>query len=203
MIPAALYWSILLSTGFIAVLFGAFFNFLNKPVENKVLYFWFLTRFLADFSIFIGILVFNDVFIIIMQTSIIIESVLLALLLKNRFDKDKFKLLLLFPLLIFSIEIVNFIVGGSIIQLGFIFYNLLASILLFIGFVKTQSISYTTDNTLKVLFIFHAVTFIYSLFDYIIRDNIDLMKIVYPLFLLIIVALNIFYIINSWSPRKN
>lgn len=203
MIPAALYWSILLSTGFIATLFGAYFNFFKKPVENKVLYFWFLTRFLADFSIFIGILVFNDVFIIIMQTSIIIESVLLALLLKNRFDKDKFKLLLLFPLLIFSIEIVNFIVGGSIIQLGFIFYNLLASILLFIGFVKTQSISYTTDNTLKVLFIFHAVTFIYSLFDYIIRDNIDLMKIVYPLFLLIIVALNIFYIINSWSPRKN
>lgn len=203
MIPAALYWSILLSTGFIATLFGAYFNFFKKPVENKVLYFWFLTRFLADFSIFIGILVFNDVFIIIMQTSIIIESVLLALLLKNRFDKVKFKLLLLFPLLIFSIEIVNFIVGGSIIQLGFIFYNLLASILLFIGFVKTQSISYTTDNTLKVLFIFHAVTFIYSLFDYIIRDNIDLMKIVYPLFLLIIVALNIFYIINSWSPRKN
>lgn len=203
MIPAALYWSILLSTGFIAALFGAYFNFLNKPVENKVLYFWFLTRFLTDFSIFIGILLFNDVFFIIMQTSIIIESVLLARLLKNRFDKDKFKLLLLFPLLILSIEIINFIVGGSIIQLGFIFYNLLASILLFIGFIKTQSISYTTDNTLKVLFIFHAVTFIYSLFDYIIRDNIDLMKIVYPLFLLIIVALNIFYIINSWSPRKN
>lgn len=203
MIPAALYWSILLSTGFIATLFGAYFNFFKKPVENKVLYFWFLTRFLADFSVFIGIIVFNHVFIIIMQTSIIIESVLLVLLLKNRFDKVKFKLLLLFPLLIFSIEIVNFIVGGSIIQLGFIFYNLLASILLFIGFVKTQSISYTTDNTLKVLFIFHAVTFIYSLFDYIIRDNIDLMKIVYPLFLLIIVALNIFYIINSWSPRKN
>ncbi len=203
MIPAALYWSILLSTGFIAALFGAYFNFLNKPVENKVLYFWFLARFLTDFSIFIGILLFNDVFFIIMQTSIIIESVLLALLLKNRFDKDKFKLLLLFPLLIFLIETGNFIVGGSIIQLGFIFYNLLASILLFIGFIKTHSISYTTDNTLKVLFIFHAVTFIYSLFDYIIRDNIDLMKIVYPLFLLIIVALNIFYIINSWSPRKN
>jgi hypothetical protein len=202
-IPAALYWSILLSTGFFATSIGAFYNFSKKPVENKVLFFWFLTRFLTDFSVFIGILVFNHVFIIIMQTSIIIESVLLAVLLKNRFDKDKFKLLLLFPLLIFSIEIVNFIVGGSIIQLGFIFYNLLASILLFMGFIKTHSISYTTHNMLKVLFIFHAVTFIYSLFDYIIRDNIDLMKIVYPLFLLIIVTLNIFYIINSWSPRKN
>jgi hypothetical protein len=124
-IPAALYWSILLSTGFFATSIGAFYNFSKKPVENKVLFFWFLTRFLTDFSVFIGILVFNHVFIIIMQTSIIIESVLLAVLLKNRFDKDKFKLLLLFPLLIFSIEIVNFIVGGSIIQLGFIFYNLL------------------------------------------------------------------------------
>jgi hypothetical protein len=202
-IPAALYWSILLSTGFFATSIGAFYNFFKKPVENKVLFFWFLTRFLADFSVFIGIIVFNHVFIIIMQASIIIESVLLVLLLKNRFDKVKYKLLLLFPLLIFSIEIVNFIVGGSIIQLGFIFYNLLASIILFMGFIQTHSISYATHKMLKVLFIFHAVTFIYSLFDYVIRDNIDLMKIVYPLFLLIIVTLNIFYIINSWSPRKN
>lgn len=203
MISTTIYWTILLSTGFIAALSGALFNFFKKPLENKVLFFWYLTRFTADIAVFICFLIFDKVFFIIFQTSVIFETVLLSVLLNKAFVKDKFKLLHLFPLLILLIEIFNFLINGKIIQLGFIFYNLIASILLLVVLLKMHGINKTNFNTFKILFVFHAVSFIYSLFDNIIRDNIDLMKLVYPIFLFTIVFLNIHYIFNSWFTRKN
>jgi hypothetical protein len=118
--------------------------------------------------------------------------------------KSKFALLaLLVPPLYFFLEI-KF--SGSINNMNgisFSVYNAFFSFLMLSILLKLERINEFSKPIVKALFIIHSVSFIYSILEHVIRMNIDLMQIVYPVFLFSQVVFNVFISYYLWSVRKS
>jgi hypothetical protein len=183
------------------------FIFLNKKYDFHIqlLTAWFLVRFLTDTITYLLKINFELSVFPFYHVSILIEGVILIYFFVsiNKNSTYIIKTLYLIPIIIFLMETLFF---SSIFQtnnLSFIVYNCLISILLLTLLIKINKVDYYLLPIVKAFFVYHSVSFFYSLFETFFRINSELMAIVYPVFLLFILSLNLFYTFYLWSPRKN
>jgi hypothetical protein len=199
-----LYIFLLFSTGALATISCLLFNKKNNELFKKSIVFWFIIRLLGDIISYILNVKLNLNLYPVFHFSILIEGMLMINYfqsMKRMYTKRSYYLYLI-PIIGFIID-VSFI--GSIIQnprLGYFFYYLLCSILLFILLKSSIELDRFNFVIVKVLFVFHAVLFIYTLFDNIIRKDTVLMPLAYPFFLLFVISLNLFFSYFLWSRRK-
>jgi hypothetical protein len=195
----------LFSTGILSVLSCFLFKKKNNHLLKKSIVLWFTIRLLADSISYILKIKFNLNLYPVFHFSILIEGMLIINYFQSirRIYTKRSYYLYLIPIIAFSID-VNFI--SSIFQnprLGYFFYYILCSILLFILLKSSIEINQFNFVVIKVLFVFHSVLFIYSLFENLIRKDSVLMPIIYPLFLLFVISLNLFFSYFLWTKRKN
>ncbi len=199
-----LYIFLLFSTGALAVFSCFLFNNKKNELLRKSVVLWFTIRLLGDIISYILKMKLNLNLYPVFHISILIEAMVMINYfqsMKRMYTKRSYYLYLI-PIIGFIID-VSFI--GSIIQnprLGYFFYYLLCSILLFILLKSSMELDRFNFVIVKVLFVFHAVLFIYTLFDNIIRKDTVLMPLAYPLFLLFVISLNLFFSYFLWSRRK-
>jgi hypothetical protein len=199
-----LYIFLLFSTGTLAVISCFLFNKKKNELLRKSVVLWFTIRLLGDIISYILKIKLNLNLYPVFHFSILIEGMLMINYfqsMKRMYTKRSYYLYLI-PIIGFIID-VSFI--GSIIQnprLGYFFYYLLCSILLFNLLKSSIELDRFNFVIVKVLFVFHAVLFIYTLFDNIIRKDTVLMPLAYPLFLLFVISLNLFFSYFLWSRRK-
>ena len=119
-------------------------------------------------------------------------------------QKVKFVLLtFLIPPLYFYMEIKY---SGSIHNvkgISFAAYNALSSVLMLILLLKQEKIQGFSMPIIKALFITHSVIFCYSILEDVMRHHVEIMKIVYPLFLMSNVIFNLYLSYYLWSVRKS
>jgi hypothetical protein len=109
----------------------------------------------------------------------------------------------LIPVLYFYVELKC---SGSINELkgiSYMSYNIMCSLLMLRLLLKFENINEFSKPIVKALFIIHSVSFFYSMLEHIVRENDDLMQIVYPVFLFSQVIFNVFISYYLWSIRKS
>jgi hypothetical protein len=195
----------LFSTGILSVLSCFLFKKKNNHLLKKSIVLWFTIRLLADSISYILKIKLNLNLYPVFHFSILIEGMLIINYFQSirRIYTKRSYYLYLIPIIAFIID-VNFI--SSIFQnprLGYFFYYILCSILLFILLKSSIEINQFNFVVIKVLFVFHSVLFVYSLFENLIRKDSVLMPIIYPLFLLFVISLNLFFSYFLWTKRKN
>lgn len=95
---------------------------------------------------------------------------------------------------------------GSIYEsngISFMIYNILAALLMLKLLWNYEKIKEFSRPIVIALFIFHSVSFVYSIIENEIRNNDSLMQIVYPFFLFSIVSFNLYIAYYLWSARRN
>lgn len=119
-------------------------------------------------------------------------------------NKKKLKVFWLFlaPPLYFYLEIKYSGAFNSLKGVSYSLYNVMSSLLMLSLLMQVENLSAFSKPIVKTLFIYHSVTFIYSLLEHIIRNNIDLSQIVYPFFLLAYLIFNFYLSYYLWSLRK-
>ena len=199
-----IYLFILFISDLFPVIAGFLFLKNKRNIHIQLLTVWFLIRFLTDTITYILKINFEFSVFPFYHVSILIEGFLLIYFFDtiNKNSTYLFKTLYLIPIIIFLLETLFFSSIFHINNLSFIVYNCLISILLLSLLIKINKVDYYLLPIVKAFFVFHSVSFIYSLFENFIRLNSELMPIVYPVFLLLIMSLNLFFTFYLWSPRK-
>lgn len=87
--------------------------------------------------------------------------------------------------------------------LSFIFYNALATFLMLKRLITINSVDVFNRSIILALFIFHSLSFVYSMVEHLVRTDLFLMKLLYPVFLSLIVGFNSFISYYLWSARRN
>ena len=201
----SLYLCILFISEIFPVIAGLIFLKKKSDFHIQLLTAWFLVRFLTDTITYLLKINFEISVFPFYHVSILIESLILInfYLHLNKNNTFKVKILYLIPIIIFLVEIFFFSSIFQVNKIGFMFYNFIVSSLLLSLLLKFNKIDRYLLPIVKALFVFHSVSFFYSLFETFFRINSELMAIVYPVFLIFILSLNLFYTFYLWSPRKN
>ncbi len=120
-------------------------------------------------------------------------------------SKKKLKVFWLFfvPPLYFYLEIKYSGSFNSLKGVSYSFYNAMSSLLMLSLLMQFENLTAFSKPIVKTLFIYHSVSFFYSLLEHIIRNNYDLSQIVYPFFLLAYLIFNIYLSYYLWSVRKS
>ncbi len=199
-----IYLVVLFTSGIVPIISG--FIFLNNKKDKRVfiLTSWFLFRFITDITTTFLKIKFNICVFPFYHFSIFLESILIIFLF-NLLTSSRCrlkKLIYFLPIVSLLLETVIF---GSLFEAnryGFIFYNILVVSLVMWLFVFEKKPDKFIDPILKMLLVFHAVSLFYSFFEHIIRRDKNLMSLVYPIFLMLIMSLNLYFGIYIWLMRK-
>lgn len=200
------YFISLFITGLISIISTLFTLRRNKEKSLFSLLIWFIIRFSVECIVYVkkGDLEIN--FHPLFHSSILLESIVMLSFYIINSKKMKWKqLFYLVPIVLFLFE--NQVVSSiySPCRIGNLGYNSIMVILLFeILVFHRKLISDKIRNISMILFLYHCIAFIYTLFIPNLRTNIDLMKMVYPVFFVSIVALNltISYLLLCLKPKK-
>ncbi len=177
----------------------------KKDFQIKLLTIWFLIRIVSDSS---SILLkdFYDINVYpFFHISVLLESLVLICFFLSQVNiptKNKF-IISLIPVLIFVFEAIVFKGFFNVNHYGIMCYNLIVSLLMLNLLLRHESIRIKLIPIIKAIFILHAISFIYSIAEVKIRMNIELMPIVYPIFLFSVVIFNLFISLYLWSVRKS
>jgi hypothetical protein len=199
-----LYFSLLIFSSLIPVLISL--NYFRKKNDFSILpiFLWVLIRFLSDLIVFINRENSSTVYSPFVHVAILIESVLLINFFLKNSKTNKYGLLLYaIPFLVFIIE--NQFVSSifQTTQIGILSYNFLIVLLMLVLIFNRNTHTNNHRSFIKVLFLYHAISFSYFVFIKQLRENLPLMQIIYPVFLLIVVSMNITISKIIWSKSKN
>lgn len=177
---------------------------LKDHLFEKSLISWFIIRFVSELISYLFTFQFKLNTTPIFHISVLLESIFIILYFNemNKFKKY-FQLLLFIPALSFYFEIKY---PGSIYKsngISFMTYNILSALIMLKLLWNYEKINEFSRPIIVALFIFHSVSFTYSIIENEIRNNDSLMQIVFPFFLLSIVSLNLYISYYLWSARKN
>jgi hypothetical protein len=165
---------------------------------------WTSIRFIADGLSYILKFQLNLNIFPVFHISVLIEGILIIFFYSRLNKKGKtLGWMFIFPMIFFFLD-VSF--WSSIFEsngISFMLYNLMSVILMLKLLINLNKIENTYRPIIKALFIFHSVSFIYSILEHVIRINDDMMQIAYPIFLLSIVSLNLYIFYYLWSVRKS
>ena len=165
---------------------------------------WTSIRFIADALSFILKFLLNLNIFPVFHISVLIEGILITFFYSRLNKKGKsIGWISIFPVIFFFLDALFW---SSIIEsngISFMLYNLLTVILMLMLLLNLNKIENTFRPIIKALFVFHSVSFIYSILEHLIRINDDMMQIAYPIFLLSIVSLNLYIFYYLWSIRKS
>jgi hypothetical protein len=200
-----LYIYILIVSGF----FPLAVIFLNRRNCTKSLHvsfiLWLASRFTSDvtahfFYEYIGISVFP-----VFHISILVESLLIIWYFFHisKSLNGYLKIIYLIPIAIFLLETQVF---GSIFttnRFGLMSYYTIVSALMLTLLFSNNRIEQIDLTIIRVLFVFHAVSFVHSIFEHLLRTNQETMALIYPFVLLLIVSINFFFTKYLWSVLKN
>lgn len=195
----------LLITGFISVLACLLFQHNKNGLLKKSIIAWFAIRFFGDVLSIILNELFNQNVYPIFHSAILLEAFLMILYflsMKKTASKSAYFLFLI-PIVAFIFDLFFF---GGLFQdprLGYIFYYFLSCILLFVLLKDSKIVDRLNVLVIKSLFLFHAIQFVYCLFDSDIRASTELMFLIYPMFFLSIISFNVFFTSFLWLTRKN
>jgi hypothetical protein len=200
----SIYLFSLLGSGLLAAAISVICKFSNDKISFSLII-WLIIRLLSDSLAFLLILKFRLNNFPVFHVSILIEAILISNFFHGFFtSKVEFRILTyLIPVTIFILE-TQFL--GSIFsanRISFMSYNLMTSILMFILIWNIKRINIFDQSIIKALFVFHSISFIYSISENVIRVNNDLMSLILPIFLVSIISLNLFLSYHLWSVRRS
>lgn len=199
-----IYLVVLFTSGIIPVISGFLFFKNKKDRRVFILTAWFLLRFITDITTTFLKIKLNICVFPFYHFSIFIESILIIYLFNSlTSSKWRLKQLIYFlPIVSLFLETVIFSSLFEANRYGFIFYNILVVSMVMWLFVFEKKPDKFIDPILKMLLVFHAVSLFYSFFEHIIRSDKNLMSLVYPIFLILIMSLNLYFGIYIWLMRK-
>lgn len=195
----------LLVSSIVPIVVSILYLITKKDFQIKLLTIWFLIRIVSDSS---SILLkdFYDINVYpFFHISVLLESLVLIYFFASQVNiPTKNKLIIsMIPGLIFVFEAIIFDRFFNVNHYGIMFYNLIVSLLMLNLLLRHESIRIKLIPIIKAIFILHAISFIYSIAEGKIRMNVELMPIVYPIFLFSVVIFNLFISSYLWSVRKS
>lgn len=199
-----LYFSLLIFSSLIPVLF--ILNYFRKKNDFSILpiFLWVLIRFLSDLIVFINRENSSTVYSPFVHVAILIESLLLINFFLKNSKTIKYGLLLYaIPFLVFIIETQYVRSIFQTTQIGILSYNFLIVLLMLVLIFNRNRHTNNHRSFIKVLFLYHAISFSYFVFIKQLRENLPLMQIIYPVFLFVVVSMNITISKIIWSKSKN
>lgn len=199
-----LYFSFLILSGLIPILISL--NYFRKKNDFSILpiFLWVLIRLLSDIIVFINRENSSTVYSPFVHVAILLESVLLINFFLKNSKTIKYGLLLYaIPFLVFIIETQFVRSIFQTTQIGVLCYSFLIVLLMLVLILNQNTHSNQHRSFIKVLFLYHASSFGYFVFIKQLRENLPLMQIIYPVFLVMVVSMNITISKIIWSKSKN
>ena len=199
-----LYFSLLIFSSLIPVVISL--NYFRKKNDFSILpiFLWVLIRFLSDLIVFINRENSSTVYSPFVHVAILIESLLLINFFLKNSKTIKYGLLLYaIPFLFFIIETQYVRSIFQTTQIGILSYNFLIVLLMLVLIFNRNRHTNNHRSFIKVLFLYHAISFSYFVFIKQLRENLPLMQIIYPVFLFVVVSMNITISKIIWSKSKN
>lgn len=199
-----LYFSLLIFSSLIPVVISL--NYFRKKNDFSILpiFLWVLIRFLSDLIVFINRENSSTVYSPFVHVAILIESLLLINFFFKNSKTIKYGLLLYaIPFLVFIIETQYVRSIFQTTQIGILSYNFLIVLLMLVLIFNRNTHTNNHRSFIKVLFLYHAISFSYFVFIKQLRENLPLMQIIYPVFLFVVVSMNITISKIIWSKSKN
>lgn len=199
-----LYFSLLIFSSLIPVVISL--NYFRKKNDFSILpiFLWVLIRFLSDLIVFINRENSSTVYSPFVHVAILIESLLLINFFFKNSKTIKYGLLLYaIPFLVFIIETQYVRSIFQTTQIGILSYNFLIVLLMLVLIFNRNRHTNNHRSFIKVLFLYHAISFSYFVFIKQLRENLPLMQIIYPVFLFVVVSMNITISKIIWSKSKN
>lgn len=199
-----LYFSLLIFSSLIPVVISL--NYFRKKNDFSILpiFLWVLIRFLSDLIVFINRENSSTVYSPFVHVAILIESLLLINFFLKNSKTIKYGLLLYaIPFLVFIIETQYVRSIFQTTQIGILSYNFLIVLLMLVLIFNRNTHTNNHRSFIKVLFLYHAISFSYFVFIKQLRENLPLMQIIYPVFLFVVVSMNITISKIIWSKSKN
>lgn len=199
-----LYFSLLIFSSLIPVVI--ILNYFRKKNDFSILpiFLWVLIRLLSDIIVFINSENSSTVYSPFVHVAILIESLLLINFFLKNSKTIKYGLLLYaIPFLVFIIETQYVRSIFQTTQIGILSYNFLIVLLMLVLIFNRNTHTNNHRSFIKVLFLYHAISFSYFVFIKQLRENLPLMQIIYPVFLFVVVSMNITISKIIWSKSKN
>lgn len=199
-----LYFSLLIFSSLIPVVISL--NYFRKKNDFSILpiFLWVLIRLLSDIIVFINSENSSTVYSPFVHVAILIESLLLINFFFKNSKTIKYGLLLYaIPFLVFIIETQYVRSIFQTTQIGILSYNFLIVLLMLVLIFNRNTHTNNHRSFIKVLFLYHAISFSYFVFIKQLRENLPLMQIIYPVFLFVVVSMNITISKIIWSKSKN
>lgn len=199
-----LYFSLLIFSSLIPVVISL--NYFRKKNDFSILpiFLWVLIRLLSDIIVFINSENSSTVYSPFVHVAILIESLLLINFFFKNSKTIKYGLLLYaIPFLVFIIETQYVRSIFQTTQIGILSYNFLIVLLMLVLIFNRNRHTNNHRSFIKVLFLYHAISFSYFVFIKQLRENLPLMQIIYPVFLFVVVSMNITISKIIWSKSKN
>ncbi len=199
-----LYFSLLIFSSLIPVVISL--NYFRKKNDFSILpiFLWVLIRLLSDIIVFINSENSSTVYSPFVHVAILIESLLLINFFLKNSKTIKYGLLLYaIPFLVFIIETQYVRSIFQTTQIGILSYNFLIVLLMLVLIFNRNTHTNNHRSFIKVLFLYHAISFSYFVFIKQLRENLPLMQIIYPVFLFVVVSMNITISKIIWSKSKN
>lgn len=199
-----LYFLLLIFSSLIPVVISL--NYFRKKNDFSILpiFLWVLIRLLSDIIVFINSENSSTVYSPFVHVAILIESLLLINFFLKNSKTIKYGLLLYaIPFLVFIIETQYVRSIFQTTQIGILSYNFLIVLLMLVLIFNRNTHTNNHRSFIKVLFLYHAISFSYFVFIKQLRENLPLMQIIYPVFLFVVVSMNITISKIIWSKSKN
>lgn len=175
----------------------------NQMIEKSIVS-WLIIRFVSEVISYFVTFQFESNTTPVFHLSVLFEGSFIVWFFYELNKSIKYFLLyLMIPILSFYLEIKY---PGSIYKsngISFMVYNILSALLMLKLLWNYEKIKEFSRPIVIALFIFHSVTFVYSIIENEIRNNYGLMQIVYPVFLFSIVCFNLYVAYYLWSARRN
>jgi hypothetical protein len=197
------YLILLFGSGFVATCAAIIFRIKSNLINLQIIA-WLLVRFLADILSYILKFNFNLNVYPVFNISVTIEFLLIIsyYLITSR-NQNKIRVLFyLIPIALLFFDLIVFNAFFTANGISYVFYNLISTILMLTLLFKQEEMLSFDRLIAKSMFVFHSISFIYSIIEYKIRINDQIMQIVYPLFFLNVIGLNIYISFMIWSQRK-
>lgn len=199
-----LYFSLLIFSSLIPILISL--NYFRKKNDFSILpiFLWVLVRLFSDIIVFINRENSSTVYSPFVHVAILIESVLLINFFLKNSKTIKYGLLLYaIPFLVFVIEtqFVSSIFHTT--QIGILSYSFLIVLLMLVLILNQNTHTNKHRSFIKVLFLYHAISFGYFVYIKQLRENLLLMQIIFPVFLVLVVSMNLTISKIIWSKSKN
>lgn len=178
---------------------------LRKKYEGYLLpiFCWLFVRLVTDIIVFGNRENGSSVYSPFVHLSILVETILLIhFFLKNSSSLKYGLLLYLFPILVFVLETQVF---SSIFQpnrIAIFSDNFLIVLLMFVLLFKQTTLK-KSQSIVKLLFLYHAIAVVYFIFIKQLRVNLELMQLIYPVFLVVITSFNLLMSLLFWSKAKH